>query len=63
MNLTELTIDALHNLLVKRETSAVEVAQAHFDHIERRDKEVRAFLQLCPERALEQASKIGRAHV
>lgn len=60
MNLTELTIDPLHNLLVKRETSAVEVAQAHFDHIERRDKEVRAFLQLCPERALEQASKIDR---
>ncbi len=60
MNLTELTIDPLHNLLVKRETSAVEVAQAHFDHIERRDKEVRAFLQLCPERALQQASKIDR---
>ena len=60
MNLTELTIDPLHNLLVKRETSAVEVAQAHFAHIERRDKEVRAYLQLCPERALQQASKIDR---
>ena len=60
MNLIELTIDPLHNLLVKRETSAVEVAQAHFDHIERRDKEVRAYLQLCPERALKQASKIDR---
>ena len=60
MNLTELTIDPLHDLLVKRETSAVEVAQAHFEHIERCDKEVRAYLQLCPERALQQASKIDR---
>ena len=57
MNLTELTIDPLHELLVQRKTSAVEVAKAHFDHIERRDKEVRAYLQLCPERALEQASQ------
>jgi aspartyl-tRNA(Asn)/glutamyl-tRNA(Gln) amidotransferase subunit A len=53
-------MDPLHELLVKRKTSAVEVAKAHFEHIERRDKEVRAYLQLCPERALEQASKIDR---
>jgi aspartyl-tRNA(Asn)/glutamyl-tRNA(Gln) amidotransferase subunit A len=60
MNLTELTIDPLHELLVKRKVSAVEVAKAHFEHIERRDNEVRAYLQLCPERALAQAAKIDR---
>ena len=60
MNLTELTIDPLHELLVKRKASAVEIAKAHFEHIERRDKEVRAYLQLCPERAMQQASKIDR---
>ncbi|MGA2076024.1 MAG: Asp-tRNA(Asn)/Glu-tRNA(Gln) amidotransferase subunit GatA [Terriglobia bacterium] len=60
MNLTELTIDSLRELIVQRKASAVEVARAHFDHIERRDKEVRAYLQLCPERALEQAAKIDR---
>jgi aspartyl-tRNA(Asn)/glutamyl-tRNA(Gln) amidotransferase subunit A len=58
MNLTELTIDSLRELIVQRKVSAAEVARAHFDHIERRDKEVRAYLQLCPERALEQAAKI-----
>ena len=60
MNLTELTIDPLHELLVNRKASAVEIAKAHFAEIERHDKEVRAYLQLCPERTLEQASKIDR---
>ena len=43
MNLTELTIDSLHELLVNRKASAVEITQAHFAEIERRDKEVRGF--------------------
>jgi len=60
MDLTELTIDPLRELIAQRQASAVEVAQAHFEHIERRDKEVRAYLQLCPERALERASQIDR---
>ncbi len=60
MNLTELTIDSLRELIVQREVSASEVARAHFELIEKRDKEVRAYLQLCPELALEQAAKIDR---
>jgi len=60
MNLTDLTIDPLHELLANRKVSAVEIAKDHFAHIERRDKEVGAYLQLCPELALEQASKIDR---
>jgi len=60
MNLTELTIDSLRELIVQRKVSASEVARAHFELIEKRDKEVRAYLQLCPELALEQAAKIDR---
>jgi aspartyl-tRNA(Asn)/glutamyl-tRNA(Gln) amidotransferase subunit A len=58
MDLTELTIDSLRGLLLQRKVSAVEIAKAHFEQIERRDKEVHAYLQLCPERAYQQASKI-----
>ena len=60
MNLTELTIDSLRQLIVERKVSASEVVRAHFELIEKRDKEVRAYLQLCPELALEQAAKIDR---
>jgi aspartyl-tRNA(Asn)/glutamyl-tRNA(Gln) amidotransferase subunit A len=60
MNLTELTIDSLRELIVQRKVSASEVVRAHFELIEKRDKEVRAYLQLCPELALEQAAKIDR---
>ena len=60
MNLTELSIDQLHDLLAKGKTSAIEIAKAHFDHIERCDQEVRAYLHLSPERALQQASKIDQ---
>ena len=45
MNLTELTIDSLRELIVQRKVSASEVARAHFELIEKRDKEVRAYLQ------------------
>ena len=60
MELTELTIDSLRELIVQRKVSASEVARAHFELIEKRDKEVRAYLQLCPELALEQAARIDR---
>ena len=60
MNLTELTIDSLRGLIVQRKVSASEVARAHFELIEKRDKEVRAYLQLCPELAFEQAARIDR---
>jgi len=58
MDLTALTIERIRDLLISRQTTAVEVAQAHLDRIERKDKEVRAYLAVCPERALEQARKI-----
>jgi len=60
MDLTALTIGQIRDLLDRRAASAVEVAQAHFHRIAEKDKEVRAYLILCPERALEQAEKIDR---
>jgi aspartyl-tRNA(Asn)/glutamyl-tRNA(Gln) amidotransferase subunit A len=60
MDLTALSISQIRDLLTSRKTTAVDVAQAHLERIEQKDKEVRAYLSLCPERALEQAKKIDR---
>jgi aspartyl-tRNA(Asn)/glutamyl-tRNA(Gln) amidotransferase subunit A len=60
MDLTALTIDQIQDLLTSGKTTAVEVAQAHFTRIEQQDKEVRAYLSLCPERALAQARRIDQ---
>jgi len=58
MDLTGLTIGEIRERLTRREISAEELVRAHFARIETRDKEVRAYLHLSPERALEQARKI-----
>jgi aspartyl-tRNA(Asn)/glutamyl-tRNA(Gln) amidotransferase subunit A len=58
MDLTHLTINEIQSLLKSRQASAVEIAQAHFARIEAQDQEVRAYLSLCPERALAQARKV-----
>jgi aspartyl-tRNA(Asn)/glutamyl-tRNA(Gln) amidotransferase subunit A len=58
MDLTSLTIGEVRDLLTRKEVSAEELVGAHLRHIEERDQEVRAFLSLCPERALEQARRI-----
>lgn len=60
MDLTALTIEEIRNLLARKECSAAEVVGAHLARIEREDPQVRAFISLCPERALEQAKKIDR---
>src|SRR5208282_1589827 len=61
MDFTALTITQIQELLKTRQTTAVEIAQAHLAHIERNDKDVRAYLSLCPERALAQAKKVDTA--
>ena len=58
MNLASLTIGKIRDLLTRKQVSAQELLGAHLQHIEERDKDVRAFLSLCPERALEQAQGI-----
>ncbi len=60
MELTALTIGEIREQLSGRKISAEELVRAHFDQIGVRDKEVRAYLHLSPERALEQARKIDK---
>ena len=61
MDFTTLTISQIHDLLRTRACTAVEIAQAHLSRIEEEDKEVRAYLSLCPERAFAQAKKVDAA--
>ena len=60
MELTALAIDEIRNLLTLKKVSAEDLVRAHLDRIEQKDKEVRAYLTLCPDRALERAKKIDR---
>lgn len=60
MNLTALTISQIRDSLTRKETSAEELVKAHLTEIDQKDKDVRAYLTLCPERAFEQARKIDR---
>jgi len=60
MELTALAIDEIRNLLTLKKLSAEDLVRAHLDRIEQKDREVRAYLTLCPDRALEQAKKIDR---
>ncbi len=61
MDFTTLSISQIRELLESRQASAVEIAQAHLARIEQEDKDVRAYLSLCPERALAQAKKVDES--
>jgi aspartyl-tRNA(Asn)/glutamyl-tRNA(Gln) amidotransferase subunit A len=58
MDLTALTLAQIRERLAKKEFTAQELVRAHLENIERKDSEVRSYLTLSPERALEQAGKI-----
>ncbi len=58
MELTQLSIVDLQGLLARREASAEEITRAHLENIERRDPEVRAYLSVASERALDRAKAI-----
>src|SRR3989338_3752186 len=58
MNLKELTIKKAHDLLRKKEITSVELVEAHFDEIKKHDGDIRAFLSLTEEDALESAKKV-----
>jgi aspartyl-tRNA(Asn)/glutamyl-tRNA(Gln) amidotransferase subunit A len=60
VDLTTLTIDALHDGLRTRKFSAVELAEAQFARIEREDANIRAYLSLAREGALKQAREVDR---
>jgi len=55
------SIKELSSLLQSKEVSAVELTNAHFEQIDRFEKEIDAFISLSRESALEQAKKIDRA--
>ena len=58
MNLKNLTADKLVALYKNRDLTVTEVIKGVYDEIERVDKDVRAFLWLCPERALDEARRM-----
>jgi len=58
MDFTSLDIRNVQKLLQSREASAVEITEAHLARIKQEDKQVRAYLSVCPERALAQAKRI-----
>jgi len=60
LELYELTIHEAHELLEKGESSSVELTQAVIDRIVAVDNEVKAYITLTPELALEQAKEADR---
>ena len=57
MTLHRLTVHEAHDLLRKREISAVELTESVLAHIDRHDKEIKAYITVTPEVALEQARR------
>jgi aspartyl-tRNA(Asn)/glutamyl-tRNA(Gln) amidotransferase subunit A len=60
-DLTKLTAVELSEKLEKKEISAIEVTNAHFERIENLDSKVKAFLYLDKKGALNQAEEIDKA--
>src|SRR5215471_5133773 len=58
MNLKNITADKLVALYRNRDLTITEVIKNVYDQIERVDKDVRAFLSICPERALDEARRL-----
>jgi len=60
MKLTEFTITQIHQGLIKKEFSALELAKAYLDRIKKEDKKISAFLSLNEEQALAQAKEVDK---
>jgi aspartyl-tRNA(Asn)/glutamyl-tRNA(Gln) amidotransferase subunit A len=60
MELTTLTLAELQAQLRARAVTARAVAEAYLARIEQRDPQIKAFLSVCPERALVQADALDR---
>ena len=58
MDIRNLTIEKCHEGLLKKEFSALEVAQNFFDEIAERDQDINAYLRLTKDLALSQASEV-----
>src|SRR5215467_1564514 len=60
MDLTSLTIDAARTAVQQRKTTALALAEAHYERIKKEDGQIGAYLTLSKDRALEQADRIDR---
>ncbi len=60
MDTTSLTIGQIRDLLTRKQVSAEELVRTQLARIKEENPEVRAYLTLCPERALAQAKRIDR---
>src|SRR5246127_725419 len=60
MELSSLTIESARSAVQQRKTTAVALAEAHYERIQKEDGQIGAFLTLSKERALEQADRIDR---
>lgn len=58
MNVNGLTISKIHQSLLNKEFSSVEVTKEYLKQIEKKDKSISAFITVTPELALSQAKKI-----
>jgi len=59
-NLTDFSMHELHELLIERKVSAVEVTEAYLKRIDKVDPKVRAYLTLTPDQARAQAKEADR---
>jgi len=60
MDLSNLTIKQIHELLVKRELSVMELTRHFLENIRERDKKIHAFLSVFEERAASEAERIQK---
>ncbi len=58
MELTRLTIKEIHEGLLNKEFSAIELTKAYLDKIKKEDGKIHSFLSLCEETAISQAKKV-----
>jgi len=58
MELSDLTISKIHQGLIKKEFSVLELAKLLLDRIKKSDKEINAFLTVTEDLALLQAKKV-----
>ncbi len=60
MEISQLKINQIHQKLVDKEISSVELTKAYLDRIEKIDKDINAFLTITPDLALNQAKEVDK---
>ncbi len=60
MDLTNLTIKQVHQGLLDKKFSVLELTKTHLEKIKKQDKDINAFLTLCEEEALKEAKRIDK---